>query len=81
MAGKWKPDAYHDEYRDALLKLIDQKVAAGGKGLPAPSRKKAPGNVIDLVSVLQESLKQVKKDQPAKNSRRARVRAPRKAAA
>jgi len=81
MAGKWQPEAYHDEYRDALLKLIEQKVAAGGKGLPAaaPSRRQPPGKVIDLVSVLQDSLKQVQKGQHAKKSSRAR--ATRKAAA
>ncbi len=57
MASKWEPQKYHDEYRQALMKLIEEKVTAGAKplpkGKPAP---KQPSKVIDLVSLLQESL-------------------------
>lgn len=59
LTEKWKPDRYTDDYRSALMKLIDQKVKSGGKALPASgrSRKKAT-NVIDLAAVLQQSLKE-----------------------
>lgn len=57
MTGKWEPDKYQDEYKHALLDLIQKKVEAGGE-LPAaaPSGKRKTTNVIDLVSVLKESL-------------------------
>src|SRR5687768_2085515 len=31
MAGKWQPDKYKDEYREALMSLIEEKIKAGGK--------------------------------------------------
>lgn len=57
MTVKWKPARYHDEYRSALLKMIDQKIASGGYELPTPKHGPKPAtNVVDLVAVLQESL-------------------------
>ncbi len=62
MSGKWEPEKYKDEYRAALLKLIDEKIAAGGKGLPAPVTKTLkPTNVVDLVEVLKQSIAESKK--------------------
>ena len=59
MTDKWDPEKYHDQYREALLKVIEEKVEAGGKELPAPKAAHAkPTKVIDLVSVLQASLNQ-----------------------
>jgi DNA end-binding protein Ku len=60
MSGDWEPEKYSDEYADAVMKLIEKKVAAGGKEIPGLTKKQAPAatNVIDLVSVLQESLSQ-----------------------
>ena len=61
MSGSWEPEKYQDEYRHALLKVLDEKIAAGGKELPATKTKGAKAtNVVDLISVLQESLKQTK---------------------
>lgn len=58
MTGKWEPEKYHDEYRESLMKVIEEKVKAGDRKLPpAKSKQKAsPDKVIDLVSLLQESL-------------------------
>jgi DNA end-binding protein Ku len=59
MTSKWKPERYVDEYKDALMKVIEKKVAAGGKELPTGKQKPARAtNVIDLVEVLQKSLGQ-----------------------
>jgi DNA end-binding protein Ku len=56
MSGKWEPEEYVDEYKEALEKVIEEKIEKGGK-LPAVSQKKIkPTNVIDLVAVLQKSL-------------------------
>jgi len=62
MSGPWKPEKYHDDYREALLELIHRKVRSGGKELPGkPAERKPRANVIDLVSVLQKSIAHSKK--------------------
>jgi DNA end-binding protein Ku len=69
MSEKWKPQQYHDTYREDVLALIKKKIAANQtKTLtePAPEEDKpAKTNVIDLVSLLQASLGK----QPAKAAR------------
>jgi DNA end-binding protein Ku len=61
---EWEPERYHDEYRSALMELIEEKVAAGGKQVatPAAGRPRKATNVVDLVKVLQESLAQAQKE-------------------
>ena len=57
MSSKWTPQKYKDDYRDALLEVIEEKVESGGEEIEAkPKRKKPSSKVIDLVAVLQESL-------------------------
>ena len=59
MSAKWNPEKYHDDYREALMEVIEEKVEAGGKEIEEkPKPKKAPTKVIDLVEVLQKSLEQ-----------------------
>jgi DNA end-binding protein Ku len=59
MSDHWDPERYKDEYRTALMKVIEQKIASGGKELPGEKpQHRAPTNVIDLVSVLQKSLEE-----------------------
>ena len=55
MSSDWKPSKYRDEYRDAVMEIIETK--AKNKELP-PARPTAPRstNVVDLVKVLQESI-------------------------
>jgi len=55
MSSDWQPEKYRDEYRDAVMEMIEQK--AQNKQLPAPAPA-APRttNVVDLVKVLQESI-------------------------
>ncbi len=66
MSEVWAPERYVDEYRSALMKLIDKKVASGGKALPAEGRReKKVTNVIDLAAVLQQSLKDASKNKPS----------------
>ncbi len=59
MSSEWDPETYRDDYSEALQNLIEQKIEHGDKATPSPSRKKRPSNVVDLVSVLKESLEQV----------------------
>lgn len=84
MSGEWAPEKYNDEYRKALLKVLREKIASGGKELPAPMAKSNRAtNVVDLVAVLQESLKQTKavgRSKPGKQVKRAGTHNQRKAA-
>jgi len=58
MTSKWDPEKYKDDYRDALMEVIEEKVESGGKEIEEkPKEKKPSTKVIDLVAVLQESLK------------------------
>ena len=59
MTSKWEPKKYKDDYREALMEVIEEKVEAGGKEIEEKPRKAPkPTKVIDLVSVLQKSLEQ-----------------------
>jgi DNA end-binding protein Ku len=60
MTTDWEPKQYNDDYHKALEKLIEEKIEHPDKTAPAPAKKRQPTNVIDLVSVLQDSLKQSK---------------------
>src|SRR6195256_1241688 len=59
MSSEWQPDKYRDEYRNAVMELIEQK--AKNKQLPAaPAAAPRSTNVVDLVKVLQESINRSK---------------------
>jgi DNA end-binding protein Ku len=61
MTTDWDPGSYKDDYHVALEKLIEDKVAHGDQHVPAGRPKKSRAtNVIDLVSVLQQSIKETK---------------------
>jgi DNA end-binding protein Ku len=53
MTEKWEPQKWKDEYHDALMKLIEEKVAMPGKELKSEKKVRTATNVVDLVSVLQ----------------------------
>ncbi len=82
MSSKWNPEKYKDDYREALMEVIEEKVEAGGKEIEEkPKKAPKPTKVIDLVSVLQKSLEQTggKKKATAK-SRRKQTQSAKKAA-
>ena len=71
MSAKWDPEKYHDDYREALLEVIEEKVESGGKEIDdKPKKAPAATKVIDLVAVLQQSLakSQGAKKKPAAKS-------------
>src|SRR6266568_4011164 len=73
MSVSWEPDKYQDEYRTALLEIIEQKAKnrqIPGKPTPAPS----PTNVVDLVKVLQESLSRTQSLKQKRSSARSGAR-------
>jgi DNA end-binding protein Ku len=73
MSSKWNPEKYKDDYREALMEVIEEKVEAGGKEIEEkPKKSPEPTKVIDLVSVLQKSLEKTgaKKKATAKSRRK-----------
>src|SRR5438270_9843797 len=73
MSSKWSPEKYKDDYRAALMEVIEEKVEAGGKEIEEkPKKAPKPTKVIDLVSVLQKSLEQTggKKKATGKSGRK-----------
>jgi len=62
MTATWKPEEYADDYRNALLKLIRAKAKKGGKSIETVAEKKPKAtNIIDLVEVLKQSVKETQK--------------------
>jgi len=82
MTSKWEPEKYKDDYREALMEVIEEKVEAGGKEIEAkPPKAPKPTKVIDLVSVLRKSLEHTDAKQKAKSRSRGKKAHPvRKAA-
>jgi len=82
MSSKWNPEKYKDDYREALMEVIEEKVEAGGKEIEEKPRKAPkPTKVIDLVSVLQKSLEETGAKKKTKTKSRAKKAHPDKKAA
>jgi DNA end-binding protein Ku len=58
LAGPFQPESYRDEYREAVLALIDAKVA-GKEVAVAPAPAPAPAAAPDLMAALQASVEAV----------------------
>jgi DNA end-binding protein Ku len=62
MSGQWKPGEYHDTYREDLMKAIEEKVRSGRTRTltrsEAGERTGKGGKVVDLMSLLKESLEE-----------------------
>jgi DNA end-binding protein Ku len=56
MTEKWNPAKYEDEYKTQLMHMIEEKVKHPDAKHDTPKPRKKPSNVIDLMSVLEESL-------------------------
>jgi DNA end-binding protein Ku len=70
MSVDWEPEKYRDEYRTALMEMIEQKAQHKEvAGKPAPAVRAT--NVVDLVKVLQESLNRNQSLKPKRNGARA----------
>jgi DNA end-binding protein Ku len=81
MASGWDPKQYTDEYHEALEKMIDKKIETGGKSAPPPAKKRRPTNVLDLTSILKQSIHQRSGQTKAeKTSTKARGKGRKKAA-
>ncbi len=59
MTTPWDPKAYHDEYRDALMKWIDKKVASGElthSPEPVEDEQDEPPAPLNFMALLEKSL-------------------------
>jgi DNA end-binding protein Ku len=56
MSSEWDPEKYHDDYRDALEKMIEDKLEHPDRAAHKAPAAHKPTKVIDLVAVLQKSL-------------------------
>lgn len=77
MTEKWEPGRYNDDYTSALMAMIKEKIASGGKASAGPAKAPRSTKVIDLAAVLQESLNQAtggSRKKAAKPARRAKSR-------
>jgi len=70
LTAEFRPEKYHDAYREELLKLIRAKVE--GRQVVEPEAEEAPaaGNVLDLMERLRQSVEATKaKDEPPKEKK------------
>lgn len=64
LSNEFEPEKYHDEYREQLLALIEQK-AQGAEVVELPERPVAASNVTDLMAALEASIAAAKKAKSA----------------
>jgi DNA end-binding protein Ku len=62
MTGEFNADEYADNYREALMAVIEKKVA-GEK--PEPSARAEPTNITDLMAALEASVSAARQDRKA----------------
>ncbi len=58
----WNPEGFKDEYREALLDIVEKKIA--GEPIEAPTEA-APARVVDLMEALKASVQAAKKKTPS----------------
>jgi DNA end-binding protein Ku len=82
MAGDWQPDLFHDEFREKLMELVEQKAREGGlraaQPLPGEEVESQGAEVIDLTELLRRSLRggDAPAPAPAPKARAPAARAP-----
>ena len=68
LVDKFKPDLFHDEFRDKLQQLVEAKVKAGeGEHIVRPlegEEIQGSADVIDLTELLRRSLRKAGNDEP-----------------
>lgn len=62
MTGDFSADAYQDDYRQALMAVIERKVA-GEK--PEPAQRTEPTNIGDLMAALEASVSAARQERRA----------------
>jgi DNA end-binding protein Ku len=68
LAGKFEPERYHDEYREAVLELIEKKSQGEEVHIAPPPEE--PARVINLMKALEASLAEAKKSRKTPATRK-----------
>lgn len=67
MQDRWKPDDYREEYREDVLKMIEQKIKSGKtKTIEEPARQdraQKRGKVVDITELLKRSVENARKSE------------------
>lgn len=75
MREPWRPEAFRDEYRDDLLKLIEQKAAGAGEAAEAAVVQPAAAEIVDIMSLLKRSVEEAGARAGGPSARRRRRKA------
>jgi DNA end-binding protein Ku len=75
LSEPWAPQQYRDEYREALLDIVEKKLA--GEPIEVPEEV-APARVVDLMAALKASVDAAKARTPAAEKRGASKKSPAK---
>jgi DNA end-binding protein Ku len=82
LADKWKPENFHDEFREKLEKVVEEKVKAGEgehimKPLEGEEELRPSADILDLTELLRRSLRkgagakaEEEKEEPARKTSR-----------
>jgi DNA end-binding protein Ku len=70
MSDKWHPEMFKDDYHKLLKQVIEKKIHSKGTKTVAPGKKQKKTNIIDLVSVLQQSVNATRA-KPSKSRKKA----------
>lgn len=75
MSGPWNPNEFKDEFKHAVMKIVEKKVKAGDTATVVQPEEEAPSggaDVIDLTELLARSLRSGKRTPPAAKKRAAK---------
>jgi DNA end-binding protein Ku len=61
MSDQWEPEKYKDDYREAVMKLVEEKAAHPGEAPKVKAKPRRESKVIDLAEVLKRSLAETQK--------------------
>jgi DNA end-binding protein Ku len=75
MTTDWEPDKYKDEYKTQLMSMIEEKVKHPHEKHAAPKAPKKASNIIDLMSVLEQSLSATKGGKSKASAPRSKAKA------
>jgi DNA end-binding protein Ku len=79
MAGEWKPDDYHDEFRERLQAIIRKRIKSKGATAKVEDsdreEEETTTNVVDFMALLQKSLADNKRTPAKKAAKKASKKA------
>jgi DNA end-binding protein Ku len=74
LTTEWNPEQYHDDYRQALKKYLEEKAEKGEEKVKPSQAKKSTekGRVIDMMDLLKESVEGTSKGKNKSGKKRSR---------